>query len=136
MTVLCVDPTKNYATWYMHLQYTYCIKNSSWTVFFIISSLDKPEYVQFTSNATGDKACQNNIVKFNCSADANPPVLSYQLFGNDTALEISNSGMWSKPLSSSGLFIYKCVANNTIGSESSTSISITVNGKSRIFLKF
>ena len=95
----------------------------------ILISLDKPENVQLMTNVAENKACQNDSVKFNCSADANPPVMAYQLFRNDTALQTSSTGMWSKPLSSSGLLIYKCVANNTIGSASSTSVSITVNGK-------
>ena len=95
----------------------------------VFNCLDKPENVQLMTNATAGKACQNDIVKFSCSADANPQVMAYQLFENDTALQTGSTGMWSKPLSSSGLFIYKCVANNTIGSASSTSVSITVNGK-------
>ena len=103
-------------------------------LFLIIPSLDKPENVQLMTNATADKACRNDVVKFNCSADANPPVASYQLFINDTANETSSSGMWSKPLSSSGLLIYVCVADNTLGSASSTSVSIAVNGKSRNYM--
>ena len=95
----------------------------------VFNCLDKPENVLFETTATGNKACQNDIVKFNCSADANPPVTSYQLFENDTALEIRNSGMWSKTLSSSGSFTYKCVANNSVGSASSASVLINVGGK-------
>ena len=100
----------------------------------ILICLDKPENVQLKTNVTADKACQNDIVKFNCSADANPPVMSYQLFRNSTAIETSSLGMWSKSLSNTGLLIYKCIANNTIGSASSTSTSITVNGKSTFLI--
>ena len=100
----------------------------------VFNCLDKPENVQLTTNATGDKACKNDIVKFSCSANANPPVASYQLFKNDTALEISNSGMWSEQMTSSELYVYKCVANNTIGTASSTSVSITVNSKSSNYM--
>ena len=102
----------------------------------IFICLDKPENVQLMTNVTADKACQNEIVIFNCLADANPPVMAYQLFRNDTVLQTSSTGMWSKSLLSSGLLIYKCIANNTIGSASSTSVPITVNGKLRNYLKF
>ena len=77
-----------------------------------------------------NKACKGKVISFNCSANANPAVTSYQLFENETAiLNTSASGMWSKTLESGGVFVYKCVANNSVGSEYSTSITVTVNGK-------
>ena len=77
-----------------------------------------------------DKACKGNVVGFNCSAIANPEVTSYQLFENETAiLNTSASGMWNKTLESEGVFVYKCVANNSLGSEYSTSVTITVNSR-------
>ena len=77
-----------------------------------------------------DKACTGKVISFTCSADANPRVTSYQLFENETAiLNTSASGMWSKTLESKGVFVYKCVANNSLGSEYSKDLSVTVNGK-------
>ena len=77
-----------------------------------------------------DKACRGNVVGFNCSAIANPEVTSYQLFKNETAiLNTSATGMWRKTLESEGVFVYKCVANNSLGSEYSTSVTITVNSR-------
>ena len=77
-----------------------------------------------------NKACKGKVTSFNCSANANPGVTSYQLFENETAiLNTSAAGMWSKTLESGGVFVYKCVANNSLGSEYSTSVSVTVNGK-------
>ena len=64
-----------------------------------------------------------------CSADAVPSAVSFQLFKDNVPMETSDSGMWTKPLSEGGVFAYKCVANNSIGSTSSTTVSITVNGK-------
>ena len=94
-------------------------------LFFLV----KPENVQLTTSATNNKACRGDVISLNCSADANPSVTSYQLFENDTAiLNTSHSGMWSKNLEQGGVFIYKCVANNTLGSAYSTSVTITVNG--------
>ena len=82
-----------------------------------------------TTNATTNKACQSDVVSFTCSVDAVPSAMSFQLFKNNVPMEISALGMWVKTLSEGGMFHYKCVASNSIGSASSTSISITVNGK-------
>ena len=77
-----------------------------------------------------DKACTGKVISFTCSADANPRVTSYQLFENEKAiLNTSASGTWSKTLKIEGVFVYKCVANNSLGSEYSMDLSVTVNGK-------
>ena len=77
-----------------------------------------------------NKACRGEVISFNCSANANPGVTSYQLFENETAiLNTSASGMWNKTLKSEGVFVYKCVANNSLGSEDSMGVTVTVNGK-------
>ena len=77
-----------------------------------------------------NKACRGKVISFNCSANANPEVTSYQLFENENAiLNTSASGMWNKTLESEGVFVYKCVANNSLGSEYSMSVTVTVNGK-------
>ena len=76
------------------------------------------------------KACAGEVISFNCSANANPGVTSYQLFENETAiLNTSALGMWTKTLESKGVFVYKCVANNSVGSEYSMGVTVTVNGK-------
>lgn len=85
--------------------------------------------MQFTTSVTDDKACQGNNISLNCSADAKPAVTSYQLFKNNTAMDVSLSGTWSEPLASGGVFVYKCVATNTLGTGSSTDVAVTVNGK-------
>ena len=90
---------------------------------------DPPENVQLMTNATASKACQNDVVSFMCSADAVPSAMSFQLFKDNVPMETSDSGMWAKPLSEGGVFAYKCVANNSIGSASSANVVITVNGK-------
>ena len=82
------------------------------------------------NSAMNDKACTGKVISFTCSADANPRVTSYQLFENETAiLNTSASGMWSKTLERKGVFVYKCVANNSLGSEYSINVPVTVNGK-------
>ena len=75
-------------------------------------------------------ACKGRVISFNCTADAHPAVTSYQLFENEIAIfNTSATGMWSKSLEKEGEFVYKCVANNSVGSEYSMSVTVTVNGK-------
>ena len=58
------------------------------------------------------------MIGFNCSADAGPSVTSYQLFENETAiLDANPSGMWKRNVSNGGVFTYRCMANNSLGSE-------------------
>ena len=89
---------------------------------------DKPENVQLKTSNVDNKACKGETISFNCSADAVSFVTSYELFENDSVI-MGTSGMWSRTLSSGGVFVYKCVANNSLGSMESESVTITVNGK-------
>ena len=94
-------------------------------IFFIV----KPENVELAISAVNNKACKGDVVNFTCSADANPAVSSYQLFENDTAILDTNAvRMWNKTLTSGGVYFYKCVAKNTLGSTYSTNVMLTVNG--------
>ena len=91
----------------------------------------KPENVQLTVNDSN--ICQSGVISLNCSADANPAVHTYQLFENDAL--VSNSSrpiVWSKSASSGGVFVYRCEANNTVGTANSTT-TVTVNGQKNIF---
>ena len=53
-----------------------------------------------------NKACKEEVISFNCSANANPGVTENK-----------------------GVFVFKCVAKNSLGSEYSTSVTVAVNGK-------
>ena len=89
----------------------------------------KPENVELAISAMNNKACLGDVVNFTCSAHANPAVSLYQLFENDTALLDTNAvGMWNRTFTSGGVYFYKCVASNTMGSINSTSVMLTVNG--------
>ena len=93
--------------------------------FFIV----KPENVELAISAMNNKSCLSDVVNFTCSAHANPAVSLYQLFENDTALLDTNAvGMWNRTFTSGGVYFYKCVANNTLGSINSTSVMLIVNG--------
>jgi len=91
--------------------------------------LDKPENFKFAASEI--EVCQDEVIKFTCSADGNPAVHTCQLFENDVLVPNgSNSlGMWNRTMSVGGSFIYKCVANNTAGTGQSETITVTVNGK-------
>ena len=75
------------------------------------------------------KLFQNDVVSFTCSVDVVPSAMSFQLFKDNVPVETSDSGKWVKTLSEGDMFHYKCVANNSIASASSTNVNITVNGK-------
>ena len=69
-------------------------------------------------------------MNFICSVgSANPPVTFYQLLINDVVVDTSSSGLWIRMLTNSGVFTYKCLANNSLGTTNSTSIISTVGGK-------
>ncbi|XP_020614815.1 hemicentin-1-like isoform X4 [Orbicella faveolata] len=89
------------------------------------------ENVQLKTSAADNKACEGETIGINCSADAVPSVTSYQLLENGSVVS-DTSGMWSRTLSSGGVFIYKCVANNSLESTESESVTVTVNGKYKI----
>ena len=94
---------------------------------------DPPENVQIEKSATDNKACEGETISINCSADAVPSEISYQLLENGSVVLADTSGMWSRTLSSRGVFMYKCVANNSLGSTESENVIVTVNGK-QLFL--
>lgn len=91
----------------------------------------KPENVKLSTNATGNQTCLGSYLNFTCTvgSSANPKVFSYLLLKNDVGVDTGSSGMWIRMPSSSGVFNYKCIANNTVGTADSTSVNITVGGK-------
>ena len=95
--------------------------------------LDQPEKVQLEISAVDNTACWGDIISINCSADANPPMMSYQLLENDIAI-LDASGRWSRTFTTGGAFVYKCAANNSLGTGHSASVAVIVNGNSIIFI--
>ena len=94
---------------------------------------DPPENVEFETSSTNNKACEGETISINCSADAVPAVTSYELLENGSSVVSDMLGMWNRTLSSGGVFIYKCVANNSLGSTESEIVTVTVNGKRLFF---
>ena len=91
----------------------------------------KPDNVQLLTNFTANKTCPGSFWNFSCLVGpAKPEVFSYQLLANDVVVDKESSGMWVRLLSSSGVFTYKCLANNTVGptiSENEKNITVAGN---------
>ena len=90
----------------------------------------KPDNVQLLTNFTANKTCPGSFWNFTCLVGpAKPDIFSYQLLANDVVVDTDSSGMWVRLLSSSGVFTYKCLANNTVGTTiSENEKNITVAG--------
>ena len=90
---------------------------------------DTPKNTLLTANDTSNETCLGWIVKFTCIADANPAVNKYYLYEDDIIVDMDVSGVWIRPLNKSGHVIYRCEANNSLGSGISNTITLTVGGK-------
>ena len=100
--------------------------NESINAFFFA---DKPESVSLDVNISS-KICARVMVKFTCTADANPPVNSYKLYENNVMIEtMGTSGVKTKLLDRGGQFIYRCEATNTLETTRSSDTNLTVEGK-------
>ena len=88
-----------------------------------------PDDVRLRSNATNSTICAEYIVNFTCSADANPAVDNYTLFKNASVVNTSSLGVWSITMNTAGQFVYRCEANNSVGSGKSSDVTLNVKGE-------
>ena len=109
-------------TWLKMVKWIKLIPNHSFLA-------DTPKSTRLTANGTSNETSLGLIVKFTCAADANPAVESYSLYEDDTIVDMDVSGVWIRPLSKFGHVMYRCKANNSVGSGISNSITLTVGGK-------
>ncbi len=86
--------------------------------------------MKLRTSLVDNKACQGDVISINCSADANPSVTSYELLENDTVI-LDTSGRWSNTFTTGGVFTYKCLANNSLGTEQSASVIVINNGEEK-----
>ena len=97
---------------------------------FVLFSVDKPESVRLTANISSNKACTGIIVNFTCTAEANPQVHTYELYENDTMImNVGRSGVWIRPMSTPGLFVYRCEVNNSVGTGKSSNATFAIQGE-------
>ena len=93
----------------------------------LIFNLVQPEMVQLVPSKT--TVCQGEIITFNCSSNSNPAVDTYQLYVNGSVVnEVSSTGVWNRTMTTGGLFVYKCIASNKIGTAESMDVPVAVNG--------
>ena len=91
---------------------------------------DKPENVTLNVNISCDRVCAGVTVKFTCTADANPAVDTYKLCENGVMIaDMKGSGVTTKALTTGGQFNYRCEANNSVGTETSSDTTLIVEGK-------
>lgn len=72
-----------------------------------------------------------SAVTFKCGAWANPEVEHYQLYEN--SIQIGNERkdrVWNKTMSKEGEFSYISEERNLVGIRKSSSVNVTVSGKS------
>ena len=80
--------------------------------------------------------CQGEVISITCSADGKPAVHTYQLFENDVLVSNTNSsGVWKRSMSAEGEFTFKCVANNTVGTNEKND-TVTVKGNFQFIFSF
>ena len=91
---------------------------------------DKPKNVTLNVSISRSKVCALTVVNFTCKAEAaNPEVHTYILYENDSMVQnLERPGVWIKTLNTSGHYIYRCKANNTIGAVDSNRKTLTVEG--------
>ena len=104
-------------------------KTKFFSLSFVIFFLDEPDDVRLRPNITNSTICAEYTVNFTCSADANPAVDSYTLFKNGSVVNTSSLGVWSITINTAGQFVYRCEANNSVGSGKSSDVTLNVEGE-------
>ena len=66
-------------------------------------------------------------VSIKCTTNANPDAHIYHFFLNDNLIGNSSSGVFNTTVMADG--VYTCVPENTVGTQSSSTVGITAVGK-------
>ena len=85
--------------------------------------------MELVRNGTGQNICIGTIVNLTCKADANPLVDTYTLYKNDEVVAQRQEIMEIETLGMPGQYIYRCEANNSVGTGRSSDTILTVGGK-------
>ena len=79
--------------------------------------------------------CLGDVFSLSCSTDGGSRTEEvYQLFENDVLVSKSSSSplVWSKSALIGGVFVYRCVVDNSVETANAT-ITVPVNGKNTTF---
>lgn len=82
--------------------------------------------------------CVGMVVNFTCTVEAaNPAVDTFTLYENGSVISYkADSGVWIKTLDTGGMVTYKCQANNSVGtSSSSNKTRFSIEGEATMSLK-
>ena len=110
--------------------HAHCKKIIDTSIHIALFCTDKPENVTLNVNISSDRVCAGVTVKFTCTADANPEVDTYRLYDNGSMIvSMDGSGVWIRTLNTGGQFNYRCEANNSVGTETSSVTTLVVEGK-------
>ena len=97
-----------------------------------LCSLDPPTSTGLTTSLVNTTVLWGSTVSLNCSTDANPAAYMYQFYFNDAIIGNHSSGLLNITVDADG--VYTCVPINTVGTGHNATVSITMVGKSLIFL--
>lgn len=85
--------------------------------------------MKLVRNDTRENICIGTIVNLTCKANANPLVDTYTLYKNNDVVAQRQEIMEIETLGLPGQYIYRCEANNSVGSGRSSDTILTVGGK-------
>ena len=85
--------------------------------------------VKLVRNDTRENICIGTIVNLTCKANANPLVDTYTLYKNNDVVAQMQEIMGIETLGLAGQYIYRCEANNSVGTGRSSDTILTVGGK-------
>ena len=80
-----------------------------------------------TADPANTTVLRVSYLVLNCSTDANPDAHVYHYYFNGNLIGNSSSGVFNTTVMADG--VYTCVPENTVGTQSNTTISITAVGK-------
>ena len=84
--------------------------------------------MKLVRNDTRENICIGTIVNLTCKANANPLVDTYTLYKNNDVVAQRQEIMEIETLGF-GQYIYRCEANNSVGTGRSSDTILTVGGK-------
>ena len=85
--------------------------------------------MKLVRNDTRENICIGTIVNLTCKANANPLVDTYTLYKNNDVVAQRQEIMETETLGLPGQYIYRCEANNSVGTGRSGDTILTVGGK-------